>query len=265
MKRQRHGTPRRWFGPGVKSTERTLGILLRQSRLSRGLSLRKVAFSAGFTPMYLSLLERDACGPPSDEKLEALTLALGEPHSEIFFAKAGRVHPRVVDIVLQHPSEWTELLEAGKDLDSDHIESLKTIVNGTPGITETLALLHIIRAATQKAQATASENLAELSTVPLGGMPATVSAIGAIQQAVSATISENLAPATLSAIAAIQKALSAKIPGNLEPVLSGGEPKVQVISLPGDVRLAGAQAKGTARARPAERQKPAHLPSRQAD
>jgi transcriptional regulator with XRE-family HTH domain len=237
MKRQRQSTPRRRFGPGAKSTERTLGILLRQSRLSRGLSLRKVAFSAGFTPMYLSLLERDACGPPSDEKLQALTEALGEPHSEIFFAKAGRVHPRAVDIILQHPSEWTELLEAGKDLDSDHIESLKTIVNGTPGVAKTLALLHIIRAATQQAQAEASTNLAELSTDPLAGMPAVRSAIAGIQQA----------------------QLSAKSPRNFEPVLSDSEPKVPV------VRLADTQAKGTARARPAGKQKPAQLPSRQGD
>jgi transcriptional regulator with XRE-family HTH domain len=211
--------------------------------------LRKVAFSAGFTPMYLSLLERDACGPPSDEKLQALTEALGEPHSEIFFAKAGRVHPRAVDIILQHPSEWTELLEAGKDLDSDHIESLKTIVNGIPGVAKTLAV-HIIRAATQQAQAEASTNLAELSTDPLAGVPAVVR----------------------SAIAGIQQApLSAKSPRNFEPVLSDSEPKnaqtyrshasVQA----GDVRLAVAQAKGTERARPAEKQMPAPLPSRRAD
>lgn len=224
MKRQRQSTPRRRFGPGAKSTERTLGILLRQSRLSRGLSLRKVAFSAGFTPMYLSLLERDACGPPSDEKLQALTEALGEPHSEIFFAKAGRVHPRAVDIILQHPSEWTELLEAGKDLDSDHIETLKTIVNGTPGVGKTLALLHTIRAATQQAQAEASQNLVERSTNPVE-----------------------------SAVAAIQQALSANISENLKSVLSDGKAKVQVINLPAEVCLAGSEAKGATRPSPEDR------------
>jgi len=51
------------------------------------------------------LLERDACGPPSDEKLQALAEALGEPHAENLFAKADRVTPRVVNIILQHPTE----------------------------------------------------------------------------------------------------------------------------------------------------------------
>jgi transcriptional regulator with XRE-family HTH domain len=254
----------------VKTTECSLGALLRQTRMKQGLSLRQVAFSARLSPIYLSLLERDACGPPSDEKLQALIEALGEPHGEIFFAKAGRAHPRAVDIILQHPSKWTELLKAGEDLDSDHIESLKTIVNGTPGVAKTLAILHIIRAATQQAQAEASKNIAEPSL--------TLSAIAAIQQALSAKVSENLEPvlsdgkakvqfvnppaevgdrqaqaeatknlaerstvpvagmpAWLSAIAAIQQAPSADISENLEPVLSDGKAKVQFVNLPAEV------------------------------
>ena len=74
------------------TTECTLGEMLRDSRLNSGLSLRTAATTAGITPMYLSLIERDACGPPSDEKLQSLADALGEPHAENFFAKAGRSH-----------------------------------------------------------------------------------------------------------------------------------------------------------------------------
>jgi hypothetical protein len=99
-----------------------------------------------------------------------------------FFAKAGRVDPRIADIVLQHPSEWTQLLEAGKDLDPDHIDSLTIIVHRTGGVAKTLALLHVIRAATRQAQAAETKNSTELRTLPLGGMPATLSAIASIQE-----------------------------------------------------------------------------------
>src|SRR5207302_10023755 len=70
-----------------------------------------------------------------------------ESNSEIFFAKAGRVHPRVVEIVLQHPSQWTELIVAGKDLDCNHIESLGILIGSRrPGVGKSMALLHIMRA-----------------------------------------------------------------------------------------------------------------------
>ena len=108
------------------TTECTLGEMLREGRLSRGLSGREAAKIAGITPMYLSLLERDACGPPSDEKLQSLAAVLGEPHAENFFAKAGRVTPQVVKTILRHPTPWTEFISAAKDLDADHLAGLKS-------------------------------------------------------------------------------------------------------------------------------------------
>jgi hypothetical protein len=76
--------------------------------------------------MYLSLLERNACGPPSDEKLQSLAAVLGEPHAENFFAKAGRVTPQVAKTILRHPTPWTEVISAAKDLDADHLAGLKS-------------------------------------------------------------------------------------------------------------------------------------------
>jgi transcriptional regulator with XRE-family HTH domain len=106
----------------------TLGRMLKQSRLSRGLSLQTVASNAGITPMYLSLIERNACGPPIDEKLQSLAEVFGEQHVETFFAKAGRVTPRVVNTILRHPTQWSELIEAAKDFDADHLAGLKSFV-----------------------------------------------------------------------------------------------------------------------------------------
>lgn len=78
--------------------------------------------------MYLSLLERDACGPPSDEKLQSLAEVLGEQHMETLFAKAGRVKPEVVKTILRHPKEWSELIVAAKNLDADHLAGIKAVI-----------------------------------------------------------------------------------------------------------------------------------------
>lgn len=110
------------------TAESTLGNLLRQTRLSQELSLRKVAAIARVTPMYLSLLERDECGPPSDEKLLRLSEALGKSHAENFFAKAGRITPKVVNTILRNPTQWSELIEAGKDLDGKELEAVKEMI-----------------------------------------------------------------------------------------------------------------------------------------
>jgi transcriptional regulator with XRE-family HTH domain len=104
--------------------QRTLGNLLRQARLKSGLTLREAAIAVGITAAYLSLLERDACGPPTDDKLERLADALPESHAKLF-ASAGRVAPQAVNVILQHPVEWTELLEACRNLGPREIEKFK--------------------------------------------------------------------------------------------------------------------------------------------
>jgi hypothetical protein len=78
--------------------------------------------------MYLSLLERDACGPPSDEKLQSLARVLFEQGVAELFAKAGRVTPVVTNTILRHPTEWSELITAAKDFDADHLAGLKKYI-----------------------------------------------------------------------------------------------------------------------------------------
>jgi transcriptional regulator with XRE-family HTH domain len=112
----------------AKVNEVTLGASLKQHRVSRGLSVRTAATLAGIAPMYLSLLERDACGPPSDEKLQRLAEVLGEQHAETLFAKAGRVTPQVANTILRHPTQWSQLIEAGKNLDAEPLDLLKEII-----------------------------------------------------------------------------------------------------------------------------------------
>lgn len=102
----------------------TLGHLLRGARLRCGQSLREIASQAGITPAYLSLLERDGCGPPNDDKLQRLANVLGESDAELF-AKAGRVTPRAVSTIIQNPTQWTDLLEAARGLGGSDLERLK--------------------------------------------------------------------------------------------------------------------------------------------
>jgi transcriptional regulator with XRE-family HTH domain len=136
------------------TTYSTLGAFLRKTRLNRKLSLRRAASNAGLSPMYLSLLERDACGPPSDEKLESLAKVLEDPNLANLFAKAGRVTPRVSKIILQHPTQWSELLHACEHLEADDLSKLKeTIVAGTPGTGKTYAFLESVAANIQKGSA----------------------------------------------------------------------------------------------------------------
>jgi transcriptional regulator with XRE-family HTH domain len=138
----------------VKMNEGTLGASLKQHRVNKGLSVRAAAKLARIAPMYLSLLERDACGPPSDEKLQRLADVLGEQHVETLFAKAGRVTPQVVCTILRHSTPWSEFIAAAKDLDADHLAGLKALA-------ESGQLIHF--AAHGKAEAIAERPVIEKS------------------------------------------------------------------------------------------------------
>lgn len=113
----------------------TLGPFLRQARLRRQVSLRDVALEAGVSPMYLSLLERGACGSPKDDKLRALARVLGTQEAPLF-ATAGRVHPSIAQIILRHPAEWTALIEAGKNLGSAQLGKLRDVILASAGAGE---------------------------------------------------------------------------------------------------------------------------------
>ena len=134
----------------IMSAKPSLGALLKKIRLQRGFSLREVALKAGISATYLSLLERDRACDPSVEKLEALAKALGEPHVEMFFAKSGRLHPRLLRNLMRHPSEWVGLLKAGENASSAQLRGLQALVGGATGISRTLALLDTIQTVENK-------------------------------------------------------------------------------------------------------------------
>ncbi len=95
--------------------------------MSQELSIRRMAQKAGITPMYLSLLERDACGPPSEDVLVKLGRAFEEQYAKKLFAKAGRIKPDIVTTILRDP-QWSELIEAGKNLDGKQLEAIKEMI-----------------------------------------------------------------------------------------------------------------------------------------
>jgi len=61
----------------------TLGTFLRTLREDCGLGLRELAKDVGISAPYLSLIERDLCGPPSEAVMEALAERLGVGKHEL--------------------------------------------------------------------------------------------------------------------------------------------------------------------------------------
>lgn len=59
------------------------GVMLRQARMVRGLSVADAARAAAISPAYLSRLESDAVKKPSPHVLHQLSEALGVPYAEL--------------------------------------------------------------------------------------------------------------------------------------------------------------------------------------
>lgn len=80
--------------------------------------LRKVAGRAGISPTYLSRLENGKADPPSEEVIEALAKELGE-NPDVLLALAGKISPRLVEIIAKRPELFAQLIEEFGDL-PDH-------------------------------------------------------------------------------------------------------------------------------------------------
>lgn len=84
---------------------------LRQS--DRRYSVRQVAQRIGVEPAYLSKIERGETAPPSEEKIRALALELGED-ADMLLAMAGKVSSDLLEIIRKRPQLFAELLRQMK-------------------------------------------------------------------------------------------------------------------------------------------------------
>lgn len=75
----------------------------------RRFSVRQVANRISVEPAYLSKIERGDVSPPSEEKIKALALELGED-SDLLLAMAGKVSSDLQEIIRKRPKLFADLI-----------------------------------------------------------------------------------------------------------------------------------------------------------
>jgi len=101
----------------------TFGKYIRNQRealkaQNRRFSVRQVAQRIGVEPAYLSKIERGDVAPPSEGKIRALALELGED-PDILLAMAGKVSSDLQEIIRKRPQLFAELIRQFKSM-PDH-------------------------------------------------------------------------------------------------------------------------------------------------
>lgn len=98
---------------------KNFGSYIRQRREEKrqedsAFSVRQVAGRIGVEPSYLSKVERSETPPPSEEKIRALALDLGE-NPDVLLAMAGKVSKDLQDVIMKRPQLFASLLRELKD------------------------------------------------------------------------------------------------------------------------------------------------------
>ena len=106
----------------------TFGSYLRKKRESLKVdsskfSIRQVAARIGVEPAYLSKIERDEVPPPSEVKIIALALELNED-PDLLLAMAGKVSKELIDVILDRPIIFGELIRQLKSYPANAILSI---------------------------------------------------------------------------------------------------------------------------------------------
>jgi transcriptional regulator with XRE-family HTH domain len=91
--------------------------------------LRRFAASVGISPTFLSLIEVGKFDPPAVDKVKRMAALLDQNPDELL-ALAGRIDPKLVEIVLSMPRALAEFLRAVQDmnLDSTNINALTNMI-----------------------------------------------------------------------------------------------------------------------------------------
>lgn len=87
----------------------TFGQVLRETRLAKGITLRKFAEMVGISSTYLSQVEQGNVDPPTVERTHTMAALLGANLDE-WTALAGRVPTDLIAIFYERPVLIAELL-----------------------------------------------------------------------------------------------------------------------------------------------------------
>ena len=96
------------FGEYIKNTRQA------KAETSQGFSLRKVAAAIEVEPSFLSKVERNLVGPPSEAKVIALAYYL-EEDPDVLLAMAGKVSSDLQDIIRKRPKLFADLIRQLKE------------------------------------------------------------------------------------------------------------------------------------------------------
>lgn len=104
------------------SPSNRFGELLRESRLAKGMTLRKFAEALGVSPTYVSGVENGTLPPPTSERLSAIAQLLDVNADELI-----EVAGRWDDLAKQkaeESSEFVMLFRAVKDMSPDQLNQV---------------------------------------------------------------------------------------------------------------------------------------------
>ena len=87
------------------------GKYLRKIREQQNLSLRGLGRRVGLSASYICKIELGEFKPPSEEKIKAISDALGQDQDHML-ALAGRVSSDLVEIILKNPAGIARALRA---------------------------------------------------------------------------------------------------------------------------------------------------------
>jgi len=108
----------------MSKDKRHFGILLRETRIAKGFSLRKFAEKVGVSPTYLSLVEKGKVErPPTAERVRVMAELLDQSPDH-WIALAGRMPDDVAEIIKNEPEQMPALLRALKNYSPEELRKL---------------------------------------------------------------------------------------------------------------------------------------------
>ena len=106
---------------------RSFGIILREQRRRRKLSLTQLASLSGMSASYLSRIEHDHLPPPGARVMQRLAMALNT-EIDVLQRAAGLIPERIVAIIRDRPTVLTLLTLVARLPDSELFDLCETLL-----------------------------------------------------------------------------------------------------------------------------------------
>lgn len=85
--------------------DRTFGSIVRGAREAKGISQRELAKAVGINHTYISKIESETMGPPSEDTIVAIAKVLGLDGVTLIYI-SGKIPERHRNILLCNPALW---------------------------------------------------------------------------------------------------------------------------------------------------------------